>query len=384
MIAGNLVRLGIWVGWEFGLAAQRIGDTGRFKLVTVFGAFLIPLHLVGTSLSIALPANTNHQARFMNVRVPVFRLSTMQKPFVDLLRWAAIVASLFAVGFSESPANAQSQNRQPTPKQTDAAWRPLLTDTFDGWVTHIGVPHKSVTVPGRPASTSEDGKTGTPIGSSDPLKIYSIEQVDGEPVLHISGQVFGGLSTEEMFGDYHLSFQYKWGDKKWPPRMERKRDSGVLIHCTGPQGAMWNVWMRSLECQVQETDTGDLYALAGTSTCVPSLVAPNQPKTYQPGGKVHCIGAGGGGAVVKRSENHEAVDDWNQVDIMAVGDEAVYKVNGNVVMHLQNAKIGSQATGKTLTRGHIQIQSEGAEVFYRRIQIRPLKTLPAMEATSPQ
>lgn len=45
-MAGNLGWLGIWVGWESGLAAQRIGDTGRVKLVTVFGAFLIPLHLV--------------------------------------------------------------------------------------------------------------------------------------------------------------------------------------------------------------------------------------------------------------------------------------------------------------------------------------------------
>ena len=307
----------------------------------------------------------------------------MQKSFLKFISPAVVFAGVVVACLSPATVDAQTVMGEVERNAAEVSWRPLLTETFDGWVTHIGVPHQSVTVPGRPASTSEDGKTGTPIGLSDPLDIYTIEQVDGESVLHISGQVFGGLSTEEMFGDYHLSFQYKWGETKWPPRMERKRDSGVLIHCTGPQGAMWNVWMRSLECQVQETDTGDLYALAGTSTCVPSFLAPGKPKTYQQGGKLRCIGAGaGGGAVVKRSENHEIVGDWNQVDIMAVGDEAIYKVNGKVVMHFQNAKVGPQATGKPLTRGHIQIQSEGAEVYYRRIQIRPLAALPAMGSRS--
>lgn len=290
----------------------------------------------------------------------------------------AVIASLSFICFLQ-PAWGQEHTPANAAVDTQASWRPLLKDSFDGWVKQIGVPHKSVVVPGRPPSTSEDGKTGVPIGPSDPLEIYTIEQIDGEPVLHISGEVFGGLSTAETFGNYHLSFQYKWGDKKWPPRMERKRDSGVLIHCTGRQAAMWNVWMRSLECQVQETDTGDLYTLAGTSACVPSIVAAGQPKRYQPSGDDVCIGVGGKGVVVKRRENHEVEDDWNHVEIMAVGDEAIYRVNGNTVMHLRDAKIGTQADGEPLTRGHIQIQSEGAEVFYRRIKIRSIDALPDVQ-----
>ena len=48
------------------------------------------------------------------------------------------------------------------------------------------------------------------------------------------------------------------------PRLNPKRDNGILYHATGPHGKFWNVWMRSHEMQIQETDMGDYFALAGT------------------------------------------------------------------------------------------------------------------------
>jgi len=52
-------------------------------------------------------------------------------------------------------------------------------------------------------------------------------------------------------------------------RLKLPRDNGMLYRCCGPQVAFWNVWMNSLECQVQEQDTGDFYGLGGMAevTC---------------------------------------------------------------------------------------------------------------------
>ncbi|MGL4462831.1 MAG: hypothetical protein ACRC1K_11835 [Planctomycetia bacterium] len=76
-----------------------------------------------------------------------------------------------------------------------------------------------------------------------------------------------------------MSLQFKWGEKKWEPRKNDKRDSGLLLHCVGKHGAFWNVWMRSLECQIQEGDCGDFIALAG-SGC--NVRVRKEPGAYHP------------------------------------------------------------------------------------------------------
>ncbi len=267
-------------------------------------------------------------------------------------------------------------------KEPAAAWRPLLGNTLDGWVAFTGVPHKTTTVPGFPASDSEDCRRGTPVGLSDPLGIFTIEQRDGEPVLHISGQGYAGLSTEESFSNYHLTCETKWGEKKYPPRLNAKRDSGLLIHCTGEHGAFWNVWMRCLECQVQETDCGDLIPLAGTSCTVAIKPTDTRRPIYAPDGEVSPVGKGAPQGYITRQANHERVGDWNRIDVFAVEDRLAFAVNGQIVMRIANAKNGSQADGEPLTGGKIQIQSESAEVEYRRLRIRPITQIPAGETVS--
>ena len=68
------------------------------------------------------------------------------------------------------------------------------------------------------------------------------------------GRVWGALTTMESFENYRLRLEFKWGEKKWPPRESAKRDSGVLYHAVGPHGATYGAWMRSFESQVQEGD----------------------------------------------------------------------------------------------------------------------------------
>ncbi len=96
----------------------------------------------------------------------------------------------------------------------------------------------------------DENKYLDPIGiNKDPLKVFTVVTEDGEPAIRLSGEVFGILVTEKEFENYHLKLEFKWGDEKFPPREDKKMDSGIMYHSVGPEGAWGGVWMKSLECQ---------------------------------------------------------------------------------------------------------------------------------------
>src|SRR5207244_2148223 len=63
---------------------------------------------------------------------------------------------------------------------------------------------------------------------------------------------------EKEYEDYHLVTEFKWGDKTGPKRKDSARDSGILLHCVGADGAAGGTWMQSIECQMIEGGTGDI------------------------------------------------------------------------------------------------------------------------------
>ncbi|MEM1305519.1 MAG: DUF1080 domain-containing protein, partial [Planctomycetota bacterium] len=253
----------------------------------------------------------------------------------------------------------------------ETGWTPLLSeDLSEHWEAWFGVPHKSLEVPGYPPQPKSDGKKGEPIGlvdvNNDPLDLYTVSTEDAEPMLRISGQIYAGLTTLEEYENYHISLEFKWGTKKWAPRLADKRDSGLLLHCTGEHGAFWNVWMADIECQIQEGDCGDLYLLAGTKARTRARLEAGGKPVYDPTGDP-----------IKRVTRHapsteKPNGEWNQIEAYVLGDDMVFVVNGTPV----NAPLDCTYRGKPLTRGKIQIQSEGAEVFYRRVKIRPIAAFP--------
>jgi hypothetical protein len=54
----------------------------------------------------------------------------------------------------------------------------------------------------------------------------------------------------------------------------------------------------------------------------------------------------------------------------------VHVVNGRSVMVLTGLRQKTETGEAPLTRGRLQFQSEGAEVFYRRIALRPIREIP--------
>jgi hypothetical protein len=245
----------------------------------------------------------------------------------------------------------------------------------------------------RPVPTSEapglvrgaDGKYAEPIGSGrDPLEVFTVvPDVDGKPAIRISGEVFGELRTARSFENYHLTLQFKWGEKKWPPRdrPETRRDSGLLYHVHAPPGQDGRTWARSIELQIQEGDVGDLYAI-GSTIAVRSKARPGSTPAlfdYDSTGEWMFFTQSHRqpGRVIKQPDNEKPHGEWNTVELIAFGDEAIHIVNGTVVMRLRHPMRIDADMPAPVTSGPIILQSEGAEVFYRDIRIRPLKGIPA-------
>ena len=215
--------------------------------------------------------------------------------------------------------------------------------------------------------------------NNDPHEVFSVVQADGQPAIRVSGENFGGLSTTREFKNYHLTMQFKWGSQRWHPRKDKKRDSGLLYHAVGPHGADYGFWMRSQEFQIQEGDCGDYWGVAGGSFQIPAS-KQNEEYMYDPTGQLLTFNEANkevGRRCIKMPDAEKATGKWNTIEVYTLGDTAVHVVNGVVNMILYHS---SQLDGGSLTplkQGKIQLQSEGAEVFYRNILIQPIQEIPA-------
>src|SRR5262245_49339352 len=86
-----------------------------------------------------------------------------------------------------------------------------------------------------------------PVGTGrDPRAVFSVVTVDGAPAIRISGDGLGGLTTLQEYGNYHLEFEFKWGEKRFPPRANEPRDSGLLYHGSGSYNP-GSGWLESVE-----------------------------------------------------------------------------------------------------------------------------------------
>lgn len=266
-----------------------------------------------------------------------------------------------------------------------AAWRPLFNGKdLKGWETFISRPQPMWDVPGLARDAS--GNYAENIGvNRDPLKVFTFSEVDGGPAMRVSGQGFGVIATLDSFSNYHLRLQVKWGEKKWEPRLQAVRDSGLLYHAFGEQGSLDRHWLPSVEFQIQEHDMGDLFAL-GTQITVPvrRLPSPTGKGTlhvYDPAGEPLDFKQERpiGNRAVRAADHEKPYGEWNTLELIVIGADSIHIVNGQVVMRLRNArrKDESGAWTEPLTKGRIALQTEGAEVFYRDVEIRSITEIPA-------
>jgi hypothetical protein len=175
--------------------------------------------------------------------------------------------------------------------------------------------------------------------NNDSAGVFSVK--DG--MLHITGQEFGYIVTERKFTDFHLVVEFKWGEKKYPPRENRVRDNGILYYVVDSD----KVWPRSIECQIQEGDCGDFWLIDSVTIVMDG--ARTQPTRNT--------------RIIKKKDNEMPAGEWNKLEIIAQKGKCTHIMNGVIV---------NEGTDASLRTGRILIQSEGAEIYFRKIEIKEL------------
>ena len=263
-------------------------------------------------------------------------------------------------------------------KQAEPETLQLFNGTdLSGWYTYQRRPEPTSEVADIPKD--EDGNYSAPIGlNRDPLNVFTVVEEDNSPAIRISGETFGILVTEEEYENYHLKLEFKWGQEKYAPRADQKRDSGILYHSIGPEGAWGGVWMKSLECQVQEGDCGD-YISVDTVFAEIRAVYDTTAEYYIHKTAAEFLDFSHERAYCHKSQDFEKPNgEWNTMEIFTVDGNSIHVVNGSVNMHVFNARYLKDGKETPLLKGKIQLQSEGAEIFYRNIELKPITELPVL------
>lgn len=238
------------------------------------------------------------------------------------------------------------------------------------WDTYLG--------PEQPELVGENASK-TPFGlNNDPKKVFQVVMEDGAPAIRISGEVGGGISTKAEYENYHLRLEFKWGDKLVWPKSRSKKDSGLLYHAVGPHGVDAGFWMRSQELQIQETDCGDYWGVAGAIFDIPSQKNAKGDFVYDKTGELRTFSPYNdtGRHCVKHPDAEKPGGQWNTIDLYCHGDTAVHVVNGVVNMVLYHSRQVDNGVETPLTKGKIHIQSEGAEVYFRKLELQPIRAIP--------
>jgi hypothetical protein len=226
----------------------------------------------------------------------------------------------------------------------------------------------------------------------DPTKVFTVEN----GLLRVSGNGGGYVCTKQAYKNYHLIVEFRWGDRTWASRTQAARDSGIIVHCIGPDGGFGNIFMAGIEAQIIEGGVGDFIVVPGVNTdgspirCALSAEtttdrdgeivwkAGGQKRTLN-GGRINWYGRDPDWADKIGFRGREDVESpgkkWTRLEVICDGNRITQIVNGVVVNKGFDA---SPAAGKIL------VQSEFAEVFYRRLELWPLGKAPAFNAADLQ
>ena len=210
----------------------------------------------------------------------------------------------------------------------------------------------------------------------DPNRVFTIQN----GLIHISGEEFGCITTDAEFENYTLEVEYKWGSMTYPPRVQNARDSGVLLNSTGEDGAFSGIWMHSIECQLIEGGTGDMLVVGDGSakfsiTCPVEQKKQGESSVFKPdgtpatiyGGRINWWGRDPDWKDVKgfrgARDLEKPIGQWNKLKCTVQGPQIFIYLNGKLVNH---------AIDVQPRKGHIQVQSEGAEILLKQIILTPL------------
>ena len=157
-------------------------------------------------------------------------------------------------------------------------------------------------------------------------------------VIHCYGKTNGYMRTEKSYENYELNVEWRWP--------EEPSNSGVLLNMQGPD----KVWPNCLECQLQAGNAGDFILIGPGSIRIQDSVHINRDKAFVIIPKMH-------------DSSEKPAGEWNRYRIINTPDSVICYVNGV----LQN-----KGYNPSLKKGFILLQSEGAPIEFRNVEIKPL------------
>jgi hypothetical protein len=257
-------------------------------------------------------------------------------------------------------------------------WTTLLDKDLTKWGNYLAFSHKP-DYNGKPP-VDEKGQPIAPIGyNKDTKGVFTMVEEKGEPVLRVSGEVYGCLYTNEAYENFHLKLQVKWGTKAYGPRIGKLKDSGILYFSQGPSGVdYWRAWMLSQEFQIIEGHTGDYWNISTSAADIRAFLPEGKMNSIaDPGQPFLNFGTGAPEGLCIRNENREKPgNEWNTVELICYQGKSLHIVNGHVVMVLRNSHYVQDGKKIPLVKGKIQLQSEGSEVYFKDVQIKDIRDMP--------
>ena len=247
-------------------------------------------------------------------------------------------------------------------------------DNWDAWLGYAD-----------PLQTYAD-RHEAPLGVGGKGTIFKVVTEDGEPALYVNGQTWGSLVNNGDYANYHLHLEYKWGKTRYAPRLDQPENNGLLYHTHGAPGAVWGTWSRAVEFEIMTGSVGMVVPVGKDLTVTTtlahdsSLIAPQL--RFMPGGTVsQAVGNTAQWNVENNRNADNPVGAWNSLDLYVVGNHAIHVVNGVPVMEVWDiCDTGADGVCTPLTHGHIELQSEGAETYFRHITVEPIDHLPVIAA----
>jgi hypothetical protein len=187
----------------------------------------------------------------------------------------------------------------------------------------------------------------------DEIHVYRNWKHDAAP--------FATLVSADEYGDCVIELEYQWGERRFAPRADQKRDAGLLFFVRKPQ----QVWPPCVECQIQETDSGDLWSIYSMVS-----VRLDESKTFNSQSEPQTVGQTQDfTGTNRRDADAEELPGWNSIRVELRDGAGKYFLNGKLVNAFDKA---FEKDGSPLTHGRIAIQAEGAELIYRNVRVRRL------------
>lgn len=151
-------------------------------------------------------------------------------------------------------------------------------------------------------------------------------QEDTDAILICTGKPHGYLRTKQEYQNFEISLEWRFPN-------DPKGNSGLLIHTAKED----KIWPNSIQVQLHGQSTGSMFPL-GQSMSSNNLQVRDLMLTPQ---------------------------QWNRLSVKSL--------DGRVSVTINDKNLG-EITGCDPAAGSISLQSEGAEIHFRRIQIRELKS----------